>query len=231
MKKIVIPFFCAVLFSASATAQQTATVAAVKTEAVKSKLSPKEVIDNYIKALGGKDKLQAVKSTVIENIITIPGLPAEVTMVTKKMGNKFKSEQSVMGQKMVQLFDGEKGYFDQMGNKTEIPADKITELKKSKVFDALAYDPANYSTVTVEKLDGKEYNVLNSDKGKFYFDATTGLLYKSSATEGNAVVKSYMTVDGLQFPQEIEAEGNGQKITIKTTKVTMNSGVTEADFK
>lgn len=83
----------------------------------------------------------------------------------------------------------------------------------------------------MKKLDGKEYNVLNSDKGKFYFDATTGLLYKSSATEGNAVVKSYMTVDGLQFPQEIEAEGNGQKITIKTTKVTMNSGVTEADFK
>jgi hypothetical protein len=231
MKKIIIPFFCAVLFSASATAQQTAAVASVKTEAVKSKLSPKEVIDNYMKALGGKDKLQAVKSTIIENTLTIPGLPAEVTMVTKKMGNKFRSEQSVMGQKMIQLFDGEKGYFDQMGNKMDIPADKIAELKKSKVIDALAYDPANYSTVTVEKLDGKEYNVLNSDKGKFYFDATTGLLYKSSAAEGNAVVKSYMAVDGLQFPQEIEAEGNGQKITIKTTKVTMNSGVTEADFK
>lgn len=72
MKKIIIPFFCAVLFSASATAQQTAAVASVKTEAVKSKLSPKEVIDNYMKALGGKDKLQAVKSTIIENTLTIP---------------------------------------------------------------------------------------------------------------------------------------------------------------
>ncbi len=231
MKKIIIPFFCAVLFAAPAAAQQTTTVTPAKTEAVKSKLSSKEVIDNYLKALGGKDKLQAVKTTVIENTLTVPGLPAEVTMVTKKMGNKFKSEQSVMGQKMIQSFDGEKGYFDQMGSKKEIPADKIAELRKSTVIDALAYEPANYTNVTVEKLDGKDYNVLSSDKGKFYFDASTGLLYKSSAAEGSALVKSYMTVDGMKFPQEIEAEGNGQKVTIKTTKVTINSGVTEADFK
>lgn len=230
MKKIIIPFFCAVLFAAPMAAQQT-TAAPAKTEAVKSKLTSKEVIDNYLKALGGKDKLQAVKTTVIENTLTVPGLPAEVTMVTKKMGNKFKSEQSVMGQKMVQSFDGEKGYFDQMGSKNPIPADKIAELKKSMVIDALAYDPANYTNVTVEKLDGKEYNVLSSDKGKFYFDASTGLLYKSSAAEGSALVKSYMTVDGIKFPQEIDAEGNGQKVTIKTVKVTMNSGVTDADFK
>lgn len=230
MRKFVIPFFCAVLFSTSVAAQQT-TAAPTKTETVKSKLTPKEVVDSYLKALGGKEKLESIKTTVMENTLTVPGLPAEVTMVTKKMGNKFKSEQSVMGQKMVQFFDGEKGYFDQMGQKHDIPADKIAELKKSKVIDALAYDPASYTSVTVEKIDGKDYNVLNSDKGKFYFDNTTGLLYKSSGSEGNATVKSYMTVDGIKFPAEIEAEGNGQKVTIKTTKVTINSGVTDADFK
>lgn len=227
MKKIIIPFFCAVLFSTSVAAQQT--TAAAKTEATKSKLSPKDVIDNYLKALGGKDKLEAVKTTVIDNTLSVQGM--EVSMTTKKMGNKFKSVQSVMGQQMTQLFDGEKGYFDQMGQKMDIPADKIADLKKSKVIDALGYDASNFQTVNVEKIDGKDYNVLTSDKGKFYFDAATGLLYKSEAKEGNAVVKSYMTVDGLKFPAEIEAEGNGQKVTIKTTKVVLNSGVTDADFK
>ncbi|MEY8759881.1 hypothetical protein [Chryseobacterium tongliaoense] len=227
MKKIIIPFFCAVLFSTSVAAQQT--TAAAKTEATKSKLSPKDVIDNYLKALGGKDKLEAVKTTVIDNTLSVQGM--EVSMTTKKMGNKFKSVQSVMGQQMTQVFDGEKGYFDQNGQKMDIPADKIADLKKSKVIDALGYDAANFQTVTVEKIDGKDYNVLTSEKGKFYFDAATGLLYKSEAKEGNAVVKSYMTVDGLKFPAEIEAEGNGQKVTIKTTKVVLNSGVTDADFK
>ncbi|WP_027379901.1 hypothetical protein [Chryseobacterium daeguense] len=228
MKKIIIPFFCAVMLSTSVAAQQKP-AASAKTEAVKSKLTPKEVIDNYLKALGGKDKLEGVKTTLIENTLGVQGM--EINMVTKKMGNKFKSEQSVMGQKMVQFFDGEKGYFEQSGQKMDIPADKIAELKKSKVIDALAYDPASFSTVEIEKIDNKDYNVLSSEKGKFYFDASTGLLYKSSAAEGNAIVKSYMTVDGIKFPAEIEAEGNGQKVTIKTTKVTINSGVTDADFK
>lgn len=229
MKKIIIQFFCAVLFSTSVAAQKTAVVA-TKTEAVvKSKLTPQEVIDNYLKALGGKDKLEAVKTTITDNTLSVQGM--DVAMTTKKMGNKFKSVQTVMGQTMTQFFDGEKGYFDQMGQKKDIPADKISELKKGKTIDALGYEAAKFSTVTVEKVDGKDYNVLSSDKGKFYFDAATGLLYKSEAPEGNATVKGYMTVDGLKFPSEIDAEGGGQKITIKTTKIVINSGVTDADFK
>lgn len=227
MKKIIIPFFCAVLFSTSVAAQQKA--APVKAVAAKSSLTSKQVIDNYLQALGGKAKLEAVKSSVIDNTLSVQGM--EVAMTTKKMGNKFRSEQSVMGQKMVQVFDGEKGYMDQMGQKMDIPADKIAELKKSKVIDALGYDAATFTTVNVEKIDGKDYNVLSSDKGKFYFDAATGLLYKSETKEGNAFVKSYMTVDGIQFPADIEAEGGGQKVAIKTTKVVLNSGVTDADFK
>ncbi|KAA0130421.1 hypothetical protein FY557_01450 [Chryseobacterium sp. SN22] len=231
MKKIIIPFFCAVFCSTPVVAQ-TANTAAAKTEAVQSKLTPKEVVDNYLKALGGKDKLESVRTVLIENIITGDGLPGEVGMTAKKMGNKFKSEQTFMGQvASSQLFDGEKGYFQQMGQKTEIPADRLAEMKKGKTIDALAYNAANYSSVTLEKMDGKDYNVLNSDKGKFYFDASTGLLFKTIGKEGNATIKSYMTVDGIKFPQEIQAEGNGQNVVVKTTKVMINSGVSDADFK
>ncbi|AZA99934.1 hypothetical protein EG359_09990 [Chryseobacterium joostei] len=228
MKKIIIPFFCAVLFSVPAAAQKK-DAASAKTEAVNSKLTAKDVLDNYFKALGGKDKLEAVKSMITDNTMTAQGM--EITMTTRKLGNKFKSVQSLMGQQMVQLFDGEKGYFDQMGKKTDIPAEKIAELKKGKPVDALAFEGASFQNVTVEKLDGKDYNLLSSDKGKFYFDAATGLLYKTLAGEGNITVKSYMTVDGLKFPAEVDAEGGGQKVNIKTTKIVINSGVTDADFK
>lgn len=228
MKKIIVPFFCAVLFSTPAVAQKT-TATTVKSTAATAQITPKQVIDNYLTALGGKDKLMAVKSTVIENVISAQGM--EINSTTKKMGNKFKSVQSVMGQEMTQVFDGEKGYSNQMGAKTDFPADKIPELKKSQTIDALAYDPSSFQNATVEKLDGKDYNVLSSDKGKFYFDAATGLLYKAGSGQGDAVMKSYMTVDGIKFPELIEAEGGGQKVSIRTTKVTLNSGVTEADFK
>ncbi|MDF2934152.1 MAG: hypothetical protein K0R36_3483 [Chryseobacterium sp.] len=228
MKKIILPFFCAIVFSTPAMAQKTST-ATVKSVAATSQITPKQVIDNYLTALGGKAKLESVKSAIIENVINAQGM--DINSTTKKMGNKFKSVQTVMGQEMTQVFDGEKGYRSQMGNKSDIPAEQIAELKNSKTIDALGYDASKFQAVTVEKIDGKDYNVLSSEKGKFYFDAATGLLYKAGSPQGDAIMKSYMTVDGIKFPELIEAEGGGQKVSIRTTKVTLNSGVSDADFK
>jgi hypothetical protein len=56
-------------------------------------------------------------------------------------------------------------------------------------------------------------------------------LYKSETKEGNAIIKNYITVDGIKFAEQIDAEGNGQQVKIITTKVTLNSGVSDADFK
>lgn len=208
-------------------AQKTSVKAEASTS--KSQMSAQQVIDKYVAAMGGKAKLESVKTSIVGNTITVQGM--EITMSTKKMGNKFKSLQSIMGQDMTQVFNGEKGYFEQAGKKIDIPADKIAEFKKGKVIEALGYDAANFTSVALEQIDGKNYNVLSSEKGKFFFDADTGLLYKSETKEGNAIIKSYMTVDGIKFAELIDAEGNGQSVSIKTTKVTLNSGVSEADFK
>lgn len=235
MKKIILPFILAVALSVPVAAQK----APAKTAApsAKSQMTPQSVIDNYFTALGGKAKLEAVKSTIMENTMSVQGM--EIMMTTKKMGNKFKSVQSVMGQEMSQVFDGEKGVIDQMGQKKDFPADKIAELKKGKTLEALSYNPANFNSVSSEQIDGKNYNVLTSEKGKFFFDANTGLLYKSItknsemgvAVESTATIKSYLEADGIKFPKDIEAEANGQKVSIITSKVTVNSGVSDADFK
>jgi hypothetical protein len=38
---------------------------------VATKLTPKDVIDNYFKASGGKEKLEAIKSIIIENTVSV----------------------------------------------------------------------------------------------------------------------------------------------------------------
>lgn len=228
MKKIIIPFFCAVLFSTSAVAQNTSKNTVASSGKASSSLSSQQVLDNYLKGLGGKDKLESVKSSVSEDVISAQGL--EIKSVTKKMGNKFKSVQTVMGQEIVSVFDGEKGHSNQTGTKQDFTADRIVELKKGKTIDALGIDASKF-VAAVEPVDGKNYNVLAADGTKMYFDTATGLLYKTGSAQGAATIKSYITVDGIKFPELIEAEGNGQKVSIKTTKVTINSGVTDADFK
>ncbi|MFC7348456.1 hypothetical protein ACFQO9_17190 [Chryseobacterium zhengzhouense] len=226
MKKIIIPIFCAVLLSTSVNA--TVPTATASESNVKVQLSPQQIIDKYLEALGGKAKLESVKSSVSEDVISTQGM--EIKSVTKKMGNKFKSVQNIMGQEIVSVFNGEKGHSNQTGTKVDFTPDRITELKKGKTIDALGLDASKF-TSAVETLEGKSYNVLVSEGVKLYFDSSTGLLYKTGNAMSGAVIKSYITVDGIKFPEQIEAEGGGQKVVIKTTKVVVNSGVTDADFQ
>ena len=227
MKKIIIPFFCLTLFSTPYFAQ---TAKNTKVEAIKGTLTAKQVLDKYFEAMGGKQKLEAVKSVIIEGTMSVQGM--EISSVTKKMGNKFKYSQTVMAQDMLQVFDGEKGYVKQMGKEASLTPEQIEKFKKGKTIDVLAMDtPEKMTSVTVEKLDGKDYNVLTSEKGKFYFDAATHLLYKTLAEGAEIIVKDYITQEGIKFPGTTEIKAQGQEIVMKNTKVTLNSGVTEADFK
>lgn len=228
MKKIIIPFLCVTLFSTAISAQKKATTKVESAKPAVAEVNSKTILDNYLTALGGKAKLEAVKSIITEEQISVQGM--DIISVTKKMGNKFKSVQTVMGQKVTTVFDGNKGYMDQMGTKTDFPQDKIEELKKAKTIDALGFGDTTYNN-SVEKIDNKNYNVLTSDRGKLYFDTATGLLYKTNIGGVNMTIKSYKEVDGLKFPEQMEAEGNGQNIVVKTSKITVNSGVSEADFQ
>ena len=147
MKKIIIPFFCAALFTTTVSAQ---TKTAITAPVVKSQVSPQLVIDSYLNALGGKSKLEAVKTTITENTMSLQGM--EIAMNTKKMGNKFKSVQSVMGQEVTQMFDGEKGYINQMGNKSDFPATAIPELKKGKIVIKLSFFSLFQTSIVVFRI-------------------------------------------------------------------------------
>lgn len=228
MKKIILPFILILTLSEPLAAQKMTSISGANSAS--SQMTAKKVIDNYLTALGGRAKLESVKTIIIENTMSTPN--AEITMATKKMGNKFNSVQDVMGTKLSQVFDGKKGILEQKGMKTEIPAIKISELKTNKMLDALNYEASNFTAITSEQIDGKNYNVLTSAKGRYFFDAVTSLLYKSEINGGGSTtVKSYMTVDGIKFPNLVETESKGQTISIKTTKITLNSGVSDADFK
>lgn len=225
MKKIIIPLLLILISTTSAEAR--VHTFSKNFEVLKIQLTPQQIIDKYIEALGGKAKLESVKSSVSEDVISTQGI--DINSVTKKMGNKFKSVQTIMGREIVSVFDGEKGYSNQTGARVDFTPDRIAELKKAKTIDALVLDASKF-TSTTESLDGKSYNVLVSDGAKLYFDSITGLLYKTGNAQSGATIKSYITVDGVKFPEVIEAEGGGQKLIIKTTKVTVNSAVNDSDF-
>jgi len=212
MKKLVLAFALSVATVANMSAQ-----------------TAKQVIDNYITALGGKQKLESVKTLSMKNTISVMGM--EMEGKTVKKDNKFKSTQSMMGQEMSQVFDGEKGFANQMGQKIDFPADQVAKLKDAKIMDALGMSPEKIKTVEKKQIDGKDYIVLSSDDSKYYFDAKTNLLWKTEGDKGTMVISKYVDVDGIKFVEEMSIDASGQQVTVKNTEVKINQPVSDDEFK
>lgn len=215
MKKLILSFTFSILFAVSFTAQQMPTA--------------QQVIDNYVVALGGKQKLESIKTLSLKNSINVMGMDMEGKTIKKD--NKFKSTQNFMGQESVQLFNGTSGYTIQMGQKMDFPADQLEKMKTSKVMDALAMNAAKIKSVEKTQIDGKDYYVLTSDDSKYYFDAKTNLLYKTESDKSNITIGKYTDVDGIKFVEEMKINAAGQEISVKNSDIQINKGVTDEDFK
>lgn len=212
MKKLILTFALSVATVANISAQ-----------------TAKQVIDNYITALGGKQKLESVKTLSMKNTISVMGM--EMEGKTVKKDNKFKSSQTMMGQEMVQVFDGEKGFANQMGQKVDFPADQVAKLKDAKIMEALGMNPDKMKTVEKKQVDGKDYIVLSSDDSKYYFDAKTNLLSKTEGDKGTMTISKYIDVDGIKFVEEMSIDAAGQQVSVKNSDIKVNQPVSDDEFK
>ncbi|UQB68611.1 LolA family protein [Epilithonimonas zeae] len=212
MKKLILTFALSVATVANLSAQ-----------------TAKQVIDNYVTALGGKQKLESVKTLSMKNTISVMGM--EMEGKTVKKDNKFKSTQSMMGQEMSQVFDGEKGFANQMGQKIDFPADQVAKLKDAKLMDALGLNPEKMKTVEKKQIDGKDYIILSSDDSKYYFDAKTNLLWKTEGDKGTMIISKYADIDGIKFVEEMSIDAAGQQVSVKNSDIKINQPVSDDEFK
>ncbi|GAB3558638.1 LolA-like protein [Spirosoma fluminis] len=211
-----------------------------------------EVVGKHITALGGADKIAAIKTAEYEQTMSVMGMDmqAKTTLV---VGKSSRSEISVMGQQITSVVDGDKGWAInpmQGGNAPqELPADQV-KLQKNNTEPTglqLAYVQMNkvpYELVGKEKRDGKDvYNIkVAKPEGvyNYYLDAATYQLVASKtvmnvqgqSVEGTATYNDYKQVDGVNLPHTLEISGAGMPgtMTAKVTKLTLNSKVDPGIF-
>src|SRR5919199_229496 len=91
-----------------------------------------EIVDKHIAALGGQDKINGVKTLVIEQSLSVQGMeiPTKSTVV---VGKSMRSESSVMGNSMVQVVNGTTGWMIRpammggSGDPEEMPAEMLKQ--------------------------------------------------------------------------------------------------------
>jgi predicted Zn-dependent peptidase len=198
-----------------------------------------DVVNKYFEAIGGKEKAMAVKTTMMVSNATIQGTP--LVMTTKASApNKTLMTISVMGNTMQKVvFDGEKGYQEAQGRKTDMKPEDVTEEKEANaIFNDLNYTSGKLTRI--EPIDGKNTIVLKIGNEEVFYDMTSGLKVKSVKTvktpDGKEVkvpttYGDYKAVEGIMFPYSIEIKSGPMNLNFKIVEIKINEGVEDKDFE
>lgn len=214
-------------------------------------ISANDVIAKYIKAIGGEDAVKKINTTLTEMDMEVQGMT--MNAVQKQMNPNKELKEVTMGGNTVmrEIFDGEKGYQMQMGNKRDMSADEVTERKaQSSIINQIDYKNAGYKLEVkgVEKVNGKDaYKlVITSPASKAtteYYDVNSGYLVRTENSDQAAGMElmqtmeydNYTKVNDVFFPfsrnMTIEAGGNQTAVSFKVKSIRINDGVSAGDFK
>ena len=211
-----------------------------------------DIINQYITARGGKDKLLAIKSLYLEGTRQMNGNEVDLK-VTKVDGKLNRVDFSVGGNDGYTIVTPDKGwtYIPMMSDKVnEIPDERLKSMQDQlDIAGALVDYAAKGYKATLQGKDtvnGKEaWKIqLTNAAGKnetFYIDTKTNLLIQTrQMVEGrnnmeNEVItdySDYKDVDGLMFAQTITTEGTGMGAgSMMFDKIVINQPVDEKLYK
>ena len=197
------------------------------------------VVDKYIEAIGGKDKVDDIKTTMIVSNATIQGTPLVMTMKSSAP-NKTLQEIDVMGNVIQKsVFNGETGYQSARGQKIDMQQVQIDEAKVNLVpFSDMAYKKGTLNRI--EPIDGVNYYVVQFNDTEVFYDMKTGLKSKEVKTvktlDGKRVKVSttfgnYKAVNGVLFPYSVVIKSGNMDSNFEVKEIKVNEGVSDSDFK
>ena len=151
------------------------------------------VINDYFKALGGRDKLAAINSVTIDGTMEVMGgsSPSKITILN---GKGYKSEMNFNGQDIVQGISDKGGWMVNplMGSPdaTSLPQDQYNAVKDEVFIGGSLFNYKNNGSVLnltgTENIDGKSAYKIESSKDSvstiFYIDSATHYLDEKIVT-------------------------------------------------
>ena len=197
------------------------------------------VINSYFNAIGGADKIAAIKTLAMTYNATIQGTP--IVLTTKVAApNKTTNTISVMGQTMQkQAFNGENGYNEMRGQKKEFDEKEINKSKSNTApFSDMSYK--NGLLDRIEPIDGKNAYVIKSGTTEIYYDVVTGLKLQSvevvktpdgKETKVPTIFSDYKEVGGVLFAHKRDQVTPQFALNFVLQDVKINEGVEDKDFE
>lgn len=212
-------------------------------------VTAQSVIEKYLNAIGGRDKLESVKSLSVTASGNVQGQEIQY-LKEYKLPDKFKLVVTLPGMGMTAqklIMNGDSVQMESMGNKVPVPEAMKEHLKdEMNIFPELNYLNGKYKLdlediVSVDGSDAYEL-VITDPSGNIstaYYDVNTGLKVKETAQgfgQGGATptavsYSDYKTAGGIEFPFTQSTEAQGMTITLKTKEIKVNADLPDSDFQ
>ena len=211
---------------------------------VNESVSAASIIDKYINAIGGSDKLNSVTSIEETYVADIMGSPFEI--YNKKSSKKQSlTTISVMGQSQKIVVNQTYAYMEAMGQKIDMTGDELQEAISSAVlFDELNFDYSSLELIGKSEVNGEPaYEIKVSDSKSLFYSIETGLKLKEVQTqevEGNSIVtenyySNYQDVEGILFPMSINLVTPSIPIpgglNLNAKSIKLNVDISDSDFE
>ncbi|MGB5499508.1 MAG: pitrilysin family protein [Maribacter sp.] len=204
-------------------------------------ITAQNVLEKYIEAIGGKEKLMGVESYSLMAEAEMQGMILNLE-VKKTSKNQYMQDVKVMGNSMSkQVVDGDKGYMVMQGQRKDLGEDELKKVKEeSAPFPELNLLNTDVALEGVEVIGGKKaYKIKISDEKTSFYDIETGLKVQDAVSveaQGQQVnttfdYTDYQEVSGIKFPFLFIQTMGPQKFDFIVKEIKVNEGVSDVDFE
>jgi len=205
-------------------------------------MTAEKVLENYLAAVGGVDKVAAVKTAKISMEATINNIPLTLDFVYDSQNGRYGQKLSLEGS-MIQktsLANG-KGFISEKGNTIEMPPAQLAEAQLNSYLFPEAVYKANGYTISLDGLKDIEgtpaYKVIIMDASGAklinYYAQDSGLKVKyENPASGDTYYGDYLATNGVLIPMSwtIISPTIPVPLEAKVTSLELNVPVTDADI-
>ena len=209
-------------------------------------LSAMDIINHYIKAIGGRESLDSVHDRITVMKGKVRGFDVTTTIYQKEP-DLFKQEVDAGGATQEITYNGKNGEMQAAGQRMKILGSELEKLK----YEASLHLLTNLDSLGVklklagvEKVNGKdaykiEMTFPSGTKWIQYYDPETG--YKVKETKNvttpqgtftqDIFYSDYRTVDGVKYPFTIRQSMGSQEMEFKVESIKINTEIPDTKFE
>ena len=212
--------------------------------------SARDVVDKYVKAIGGKDAYLKYKSRVESGTIELTPMGIKGTYENLSVSdNRIFSKISIDGfGDVLNIFDGKSGWTSNPAQGSRLREGKeLEQFRHQSTYDRDVNLEKAFTSLVVRGVenvgDRKTYVLVGSTSGLpdeiLYFDVDSGLVLRRDnillAPEGQqattAFYEDYREVGGVKWPFKTRAKSPAFELTFVLSEIRYDVSIEDSKFK